>query len=95
MLACFLFMKFALNEHPLAHFQLRPSKLSLPYQQQTALVFYSVKYFLANKSVPNVGKLTLSMFRAFDPVSLNLPQVFAPRRVLIFGALIERGNNGS
>jgi hypothetical protein len=61
----FLFMNFALIEHSLAYFQLRQSKLSLPYQQHTVLVLST------NKSMPNVDKLPLSVLRAVDPVSLS------------------------
>jgi hypothetical protein len=43
--------------------------------EHTALLIHSLKCFLANKSVPNVGKLTLSVLRAIDPVSLSLPYV--------------------
>jgi hypothetical protein len=91
----FLFMNFALKEHPLASCQLRQSKLFLPYQQHTALLIHSLKSFLANKSGPKVGKLTLSVQHATDPVSHSLSQVFAPRPILVFGALVQHeSNNG-
>jgi hypothetical protein len=56
----FLFMNFHFIEHPLAHCQLKHSKLFLPYQLLTASVIHSLKSFLANKSVPDVDKLTVS-----------------------------------
>jgi hypothetical protein len=83
-----LLMNFALNEHPLARCQLRQSKLFLSYQQHAALVIHSLKFFLANKSVPSVGKLTLFVLRAIDPVNLGLPQALASLPILVFGALV-------
>ena len=84
----FLFTNFVLNEHPLAYCQLEQSKLFLPYQQHTALVIHSLKFFVMKKCVPNVDKLKLYLLRAIDPVSLSLAQVFALQPILIFAALV-------
>ena len=65
-------MNFALNEYPLAHCQLRQSKLFLPYPQHNGLVVHSLKFFVAKKSVPNVEKLTLTVLPASDLASLSI-----------------------
>jgi hypothetical protein len=70
----FLFMNFALHEHPLAHCQLTQSKLLLPYQRLTALVIRSVKSFLVNNYVPVCARCTQN-----DAIhtACNLPDQFA------------------
>jgi hypothetical protein len=82
-----LSVNFALKEHPLVTASyIGQSKLFLPYQRHTASEIHSLKSFLTNKSVSNVGKLTLFVQRAVDPLNLSLPQVFASRPILVFGA---------
>jgi hypothetical protein len=65
----FMFMNCALNE--LAHYQLRQSKLLIPYQPHNALVIYSLKCFVMKESVSNVDKLTQTVLLAIDPVNVS------------------------
>jgi hypothetical protein len=60
LIACiimFLFMNFALNEHPLAHCELRQSKLFLPYQLHTAVVIHLSKFFSRASPWPMLAQL--------------------------------------
>ena len=71
----FLFMNFALNEYPLAHCQLRHSKIFLPYPQHNGLVVHSLKFVVAKKSVANVEKLTVTVLPASDSVNYSLSSI--------------------
>jgi hypothetical protein len=88
----FQFMSFTAYENLLAHCMpyLRQPKLFLPYEQHNALVIYSLKFFVAKKSVSNVHKLTQTVLLVMDPV--NVCQVFAPRPNLVLAALVQQNN---
>jgi hypothetical protein len=89
-------MYYLLDEHPLAHCQRRLSKLVLPYQQHTSCFSNPFIEILSRVQVCVQCWQTAALRAtgAIDPILVLVchMEVFAPRPILILGALVYREN---